>query len=229
MASLSQAKTLGGVGAILIFIPFVSIVGYILIILAIRDISQDMKDKSIFNNVVIAAVTGIIGAVAGAAVFIFGAATSVFTGGVSAFAGIIVGLLIVWVFLIISAIFLRKAYNSISMELGVKMFGTAATLYLVGAVLTIVLVGFLVLFIAQILQAVAYFQIPDVAPMQGAGASPGPMGGPSGSMGGPSGSMGGPSGSMAPPMAGPTKFCVSCGTKLASTATFCYNCGAKQP
>ena len=65
MATLSQAKTLGGVGSILIFIPFVSIVGYILIIVAVKDISDDLQDKSIFRNVVIAAATGIVGAIAG--------------------------------------------------------------------------------------------------------------------------------------------------------------------
>jgi uncharacterized membrane protein len=214
MANLSQSKMLGGVGSILIFIPFVSIVGYILMIIAIRDISQDLKDKTIFNNVLIAAATGIVGAVAGAAVIVFGAITGIFTAGISAFFGAITGLLIVWVFLIISAVFLKRAYDSMSQELGVKMFGTAATLYLVGAVLTIVLVGFILLFVAEIMQAVAFFSIPDRPPAEGAGPSMGPA---------PA-----PSPSMAPP-GGATKFCVSCGAKIASSATFCNSCGAKQP
>lgn len=213
MATLSQAKTLGGVGSILIFIPFVSIIGYILIIVAIKDISDDLQDKSIFRNIVIAAVTGIVGAVAGAAVIVFGAVTGVLTGGVSAFLGIFTGLFVVWVFLIVSAVFLRRAYGSMSKELGVNMFSTAATLYLVGAALTIVLVGFILLFIAEILQAVAYFSIPDQRPTQGAGASTGPAAAPPPSM---------------PPMGGATKFCTNCGTKISPSATFCYSCGAKQ-
>lgn len=213
MATLSQAKTLGGVGAILIFIPFVSLVGYILIIIAIKDISDDLQDKTIFRNVVIAAVTGIVGALAGAAVFFFGAVTGILTGGVAAFSGVVTGLLVVWVFLIVSAVFLRRAYNSMSKELGVGMFSTAATLYLIGAALTIVLVGFILLFIAEILQAVAYFSIPNQPPTQGAGASAGPTAAPPPSM---------------PPMGGATKFCTSCGTKISPSATFCYSCGAKQ-
>jgi len=214
MATLSQAKTLGGVGSILIFIPFVSLVGYILIIIAIKDISDDLQDKTIFRNVVIAAATGIVGALAGAAVFVFGAVTGILTGGVSAFLGIAAGLFVVWVFLIVSAVFLRRAYNSMSKELGVGMFSTAATLYLVGAALTIVLVGFILLFIAEILQAVAYFSIPSQPPTQGAGASAGPTAA--------------PPPTMSPPPGGATKFCTNCGTKISPSATFCYSCGAKQ-
>lgn len=215
MASLSQAKTLGGIGAILIFIPFVSLVGYILIVIAIKDISDDLQDKTIFRNVVIAAVTGIVGALAGATVFVFGAVTGILTGGVSAFFGVLAGLFVVWVFLIVSAVFLRRAYNSMGKELGVNMFSTAATLYLIGAALTIVLVGFILLFVAEILQAVAYFSIPDRPPTQGAGASPGPT-------------VAAPSPSSIPPMGGTTKFCTNCGAKISPSATFCYNCGAKQ-
>lgn len=214
MANLSQAKMLGGIGSILIFIPFVSLVGYILMIIAIRDISKDLKDKTIFSNVIIAAATGIVGAIAGASVVVFGAISGIFTAGVSAFFGAITGLLLVWVFLIISAVFLKRAYDSMSKELGVKTFDTAATLYLVGAVLTIVLVGFILLFVAEIMQAVAFFSIPDQPPAQGGGPSVGPAPAPS---------------TPAAPAGGATKFCVSCGAKIASSATFCNSCGAKQP
>jgi hypothetical protein len=98
-------------------------------------------------------------------------------------------------------------------KLGVGMFRTAATLYLVGAALTIVFVGFILLLIGQIVQAVAYFSIPDQVPAQaGTGAL---------------GSTAAPP-SMAP-LADATKFCVSCGNKIAANATFCNTCGAKQP
>src|SRR5208282_3960268 len=159
MATLSQAKTLGGIGAILIFIPFVSLIGYILIIVAVRDISKDLNDGAIFRNILIAAGTGIVGALAGGAFVVVGVAGLRSGGsGIGAIGG---GLLVAWIFLIISAVFLRKAYGTIAQKLGIGMFKTAATLYLVGAILTIVLVGLLVLFIAEILQAVAYFSIPD--------------------------------------------------------------------
>src|SRR5260370_41134734 len=105
MATLSQAKTLGGVGSILVFIPFVSIVGYILLIIAVKDISDALHDTRIFNNLVIAAVTGIVGALAGGFIFVFGAVTAPATFPVSGFLCFIPGLLVAWMALIISAIF----------------------------------------------------------------------------------------------------------------------------
>jgi uncharacterized membrane protein len=174
MATLSQAKILGGVGSILVFIPFVSIIGYILMIVAVRDIADDLQDKAIFNNVLIAAIAGIVGALAGAVVIVGGVVGAAFTVGISAIFGVITGLLIVWVFLIISAVFLRRAYDTMAQRLGVGTFRTAATLYLVGAALTIVLVGFIILSVAEILQAIAYFSIPEQPPVQGASGSPVP-------------------------------------------------------
>ena len=129
-------------------------------------------------------------------------------------AGLFGGLIIVWVFLIISAVFLRRAYDSMGEKLKVGTFKTAATLYLIGAALTVVLVGFFLLFVAEIVQAVAFFSIPDQSPAQGAAASMGPT----------------PASINSMPIAGDSsKFCASCGGKISSTATFCYKCGSKQP
>ena len=119
MASLSQAKVLGGVGAILVFIPFVSLVGYILIIVAVRDISKDLRDKTIFSNVVIAALTGIVGALAGGLIFVDDTRGERRHGdGRHQGRRVPTGLGVVWIFLIISAFFLRRAYNSMAVELG---------------------------------------------------------------------------------------------------------------
>jgi len=214
MATLSQAKTLGGVGSILVFIPFVSIVGYILVIIAVKDIADELQDRTIFNNLVIAAVTGIVGALAGGFFFVFGAVAAVATFSVSAILGVIAGLLVIWIALIVSAIFLKRTYDTMGQKLGVGMFKTAATFYLVGAALTIVFVGFILLLIAQILQAVAYFSIPDQLPAQAGSGAQGPTAAPP---------------SLMSPLPGATKFCVTCGNKIAATATFCNSCGAKQP
>lgn len=216
MASLSNAKTLGGVGSILIFIPFVSLVGYILLIVAVKDISDDLQDRTIFNNIVIAAAAGIVGALAVAGGVILGLLSSGFTfERASGVVGVLGGLFVAWIALIVSAIFLKRAYDTMGARLGVGTFKTAATLYLVGAALTIVFIGLLVLFVAEIVQAVAYFSIPSQPPTQGAGpsvASAGPAAAPPPSM----------------PPQGAAKFCTSCGTKISPTATFCYSCGAKQ-
>ncbi len=166
MGSLSSAKTLGGVGGILVFFPFVSLVGWILILLATKEISETVQDKTIFDDALLAAITAVIGAVV-FGVFVFsGAIRGLFLPGPFGIGGVgFLGFLVIlgafWVFTIISAIFLKRSYEKISQRLNVSAFATAGLLYLIGAALTIVIVGFLILLIALIFQVVAYFSIQD--------------------------------------------------------------------
>jgi uncharacterized membrane protein len=67
MKTLSQAKTLGGIGSILILLSIVpyagiifSVVGFILVLVAVKDISDALADKSIFNNMIIAVILSIV-------------------------------------------------------------------------------------------------------------------------------------------------------------------------
>jgi uncharacterized membrane protein len=64
----------------------------------------------------------------------------------------------------VSAIFLRRSYDKIGMRLNVNMFHTTGLLYLIGAALTIVIVGLFIVLIAEILQIVAFFSIPEQPP-----------------------------------------------------------------
>jgi uncharacterized membrane protein len=80
---------------------------------------------------------------------------------VSLIAGALLGLAIIWVLLLVSAILVRRSYSSVSQKLGVGMFNTVGLVYLIGAALTIIVVGVIVLFVALILNAVAFFSIPD--------------------------------------------------------------------
>jgi hypothetical protein len=89
-------------------------------------------------------------------------------------------------------------------RLHVDAFKTAGALWFVGALLTIVFVGFIVLAIAFIFQTIAFFSIKEgIQPS----AAPPPAG--------------------AVPQAG-TRFCAYCGTQLSGSAAFCPKCGAKQ-
>lgn len=184
MASLSQAKTLGGVGSILVLlgaIPNVgfilAIVGFILILVAVKNVSETMNEPGIFNDMIIAVLMAIIGlvvfgvivAVAILSFFNLGSIGTVTPGTVptSLVTGIgilIAGLVVVWIFYLISAIFLRRSYDKIGTRLNVNMFHTTGLLYLIGAALTIVFVGLIIVLIAEILQIVAFFSIPDQLP-----------------------------------------------------------------
>lgn len=230
MASLSQAKILGGIGSLLVLLmvatsagAVLAIAGWIMTLIAVKYLSDVLNDRSIFNNILIAIILGIVGVVVGGVVVFGSVMRFVGIGNIAAgtppsniFAmvgGIIAGLAVMWIVLIVAAIFQRKSYNTVAKRLNVGMFGTAALIFLIGAALVIVLIGFVLLFVAQILFVIAFFSIPEtVIPTQPTGAPPMPP------------SSGGPA---APSTE--TKFCPSCGASLPKDATFCTKCGASQP
>jgi len=224
MGSLSSAKTLGGVGGILVFFPFLSLVGWILILLATKEISDSVQDKTIFDDALLAGITAVIGAVVFAFVFALtvftGSAAGRFAAGPFALSGVFLGVLgAFWVFTIVSAIFLKRSYEKISQRLNVSAFATAGLLYLIGAALTIVLVGFLILLIALIFQVVAYFSIQDRPPLPSWG-QPAPQAF--------APSLGTQQPATPQQLSVESKFCPKCGAKLPSVAVFCTSCGAKQ-
>ena len=206
MGRLGDAKTLGGIGSILEIIPFLSIVGYILTLVAVKYISDELQDSSIFTDMLYAVITAIVGVAVGASLLVFGFVSSVFTFGIGAILGVIAFLAAAWIAFIISAIFVKRAFNKMATRLNVGSFRTAGTLYFIGAILVIVLVGFVILFIAYIVQIIAFFSIQEgLQPTQGQPASPAPVA-----------QVG-------------MKYCPNCGTQMASSAVFCPKCGTKQP
>jgi uncharacterized membrane protein len=66
---------------------------------------------------------------------------------------------ILWVFLIIATFFARRSFNILSTKTSVGLFSTAGLLLFLGALLTIILIGFLLMWIAVLLIAIAFFQI----------------------------------------------------------------------
>lgn len=166
--SLESGKNLGGIGSIFLVIPvpFLSIVGIIMVLVGMNQLSKAYNDESIWRNTLYAVVFGIIGIMASGLTLV-----SLFFGGIFAgigggtgiagfFAGLIIFLVIAFIFYILEAIFIRRAFDSLANKSGVGLFRTGGLLLLVGAVLTIVLVGLFLIFIAWILILVAFFQIP---------------------------------------------------------------------
>jgi uncharacterized membrane protein len=188
MAELSNARIMGGIGAILMliggFIPFagpiVSILGLVLIFLAVKTISEITKDKDIFSNYLMHFIFGILTIVAIFAIMLiaFGAAggftwiTSLENVEITDFAsfwsyfgdiigGCVLALIVGWILSIIAAIYLKRSYDGIAEQTKVGLFKTTGTVYFIGAITTIVLIGFLILLIARIIEIVAYFSLPD--------------------------------------------------------------------
>jgi uncharacterized membrane protein len=194
MSSLSTARTFGGIGSILVLLFIVpgigallSVIGWILILIAVDNIAGVVGERKIFNDTLIAAILAIVGIVVGVLVVLGSVlkfasrngmtlltgphslrdinstafSSGQLTGVGDLFVGAVIGLAIIWVFFIVSAVFLRRSFTSMASKLNVGMFGTAALLYLIGAALTIIVVGFIIVFIADILMVVAFFSMPD--------------------------------------------------------------------
>ena len=171
---MKDAKLLGGIGSILTLlggIPHLgaaALVGYVLILIAVKYISDIVGDKKIFDNMLISVIAIIAGlaiaiiALIGVAISAIFAAprTHTFMPG-AILLGIIAPLIVVWAALTFGAYHLKKAYDQIAVYTRVDMFKTAGLLYLIGAATSIVIVGLLIMLAANVLQTVAFFTLPD--------------------------------------------------------------------
>ena len=194
--TLESSKTLGGVGAILVVIGFLgffaygytallSLIGIIITLIALKGMADHYNEAGIFNNALYGFITLIIGVVAFIAtviVMILMAISNIDVDWTNPTAiqqyfmdmnnlwgiigTLITALVVLFIFAIISAIFFRKSLTSLSIKSGEKIFETAGLLWLIGAVLTIILIGFIVIGIAWILIAVGFFSIKPTAPPQ---------------------------------------------------------------
>lgn len=194
MSNLSNAKTFGGIGSLLmlvgIFIPavgtLINIIGLVLVFIAVKYIADELKDHDIFKNYLMYFIMNIIAIVAATAIIIFTIGTmgglSFFTtisemGGFSDFAsfwsyfetfivGCALALLIGWILLILATLYLRKSFNSIAKHTKVDLFKTTGLVFFIGAITLIIAIGALIMIIALILQIVAFFSIPDKPPKE---------------------------------------------------------------
>jgi uncharacterized membrane protein len=216
--ALSQAKILGGIGSILvllsplilltIFIPplmffadamlgtsiasgIAGLSGWILILVAIKKISDAVNDREIFKNVLMAVIIpwvaiGVVLAV-GLGLVMYAVPTIAKVDGnylaEGGYSGTDVALLPLptlldlpvitlmmvfgtWAALIASGWFFKRGYELIAVRTGTKTFRTVGRLYFYGALLVIVLVGAVLAFVAAILQIKAFFSLPESPPSQ---------------------------------------------------------------
>jgi uncharacterized membrane protein len=196
---IESSKNLGGVGALLIFIGpilsvlprvgawtgLLSLVGAILVLIALKGFADYYREAGIFNNALYAIITAVVGAVATIGVVfvafvdlfaelgiqiadfqdgsrlgeIFSEATNFDV--ILRFAGIIIlALVILFIVLVITAFFLRRSLILMASKTGVGLFGTTGLMLLLGAVFTIIFgLGILLFWISMLLLAIAFFSI----------------------------------------------------------------------
>ena len=206
--SLESNKTLGGVGAILLAIPFLSLIGIILVLISMKGMGDYYDDEHIFKNALYGFIFGIVGVIALVAVIlmlVFGFSTisPIVTPTTSfAFTGFglfVLAFIVLYVFSLIAAIFYKKSFDILSKKSGEQMFSTAGLILLIGAAIPVI--GEVLKFVAWILAAVGFFNIKKTAkPLE------------------------------------PTKsdlsseekrFCKYCGAPIQPEASFCQKCGKK--
>ena len=192
--TLQSNKALGGVGALLMVItPFLGaytgvlgLIGLILVMIALKGLSDHYSEEGIFNNALYGVIIAIIGGVISVAVIVMAAVDFLSAVGIDIstawsdptvfssinweelvtwdillpyIAAIIGSLVLFFVFVVIAAIFLRRSLTILSEKTGVGLFGTTGLLTLIGAILTIIGIGFILLWVALILLTVAFFSI----------------------------------------------------------------------
>ena len=174
--TLESGKTLGGIGALLMligsFVPFVGIIGIILLLVGLKHLADYYNENSIYQNAIWALIFGIIGIAAVAIVvlsLIFGItligptvdpfATADMGAAFAFLGGVIIALIVGFIFYLLTAIFFKRSFDMLSEKSGEGMFRTAGLLLLIGAILTIIIVGLLIMLIAWLLLTIAFFSI----------------------------------------------------------------------
>jgi len=76
---------------------------------------------------------------------------------------LVLALVVLFVFLVVAFFFFRRSLGRLSTKTHVGLFGTAGLLMLIGAVLTIIVIGFLLIWIGWILLTIAFFSIHETA------------------------------------------------------------------
>ena len=173
--NFQYSKTLAMEGSILTIlglVPYVGwvlgIIGVILLLRAMKEFANYYQDNEIYQNSLTGVKYYIVAlialAVAGAG-FVVGFVINDFanndvTFGIGNAIGIAVGvafLIVAFVFYVLAATHLRKTFNTLAQKTGEHSFETAGTLLWMGAILTIIGVGVLLIFIAWIFAVIGFF------------------------------------------------------------------------
>lgn len=179
---------IGCLGSVVPYAGILTLIGLILMLIGLKGLADFYKEGSIFNNALYSIILAIVGVVIAFATLVITALAAFASIGIdlsnvsdwsmlgselanqftnfgdfsaiwTLVGAIVSAAVILFVFAIIAVVFFRKSLNQLSSKTGVGLFGTAGLLMLIGAVLTIVVIGLLLIWIGFILVTVAFFQI----------------------------------------------------------------------
>lgn len=166
------------------------LIGIIFVLVALKGYADAYKDGSIFHNALYTIVFEIVGIVVCVGVIIYGAMDFLSSLGITnivelrswqtidwqnavtisnllPFIGtIILGLVILFAVTVIASLFFKKSMNALSGKTGVKLFRTTGTVFFVGALLTIILIGLIIIWVSFILLMIAFYESKPLGQMQ---------------------------------------------------------------
>jgi len=148
------------------FIPGLGIIGIILLFVGMKGLSDNYNDPSIYQQAIKGLIFGIIGGIAASTLSVFSFMSwftiAPATGLLAAVGTIIITvviLIVAFVFYLLMAMNFRRAFNTLAARSGEHGFQTAGTLLFWGAVLTLIGVGLLLIWIAWLVAALAFFAL----------------------------------------------------------------------
>ena len=174
--SFQYSKTLAMEGSILLIlglVPYVGwvlgIIGVVLLLRGMREFANYYQDTQIYTNALTGVkfyIVALIALAVSAAGFIVGLVTmnldTVPTVGVGNVLALTLGvafLFVAFIFNVLAATHLKRAFNTLAQKSGEHSFETAGTLLWIGAILTIVFIGILLIFVAWIFATIGFFTI----------------------------------------------------------------------
>lgn len=177
---------IGALFLVIGFLPTIGgilmLIGLIFVLIALKGYGDFYKDSSIFNNTIYTIVFEIIGVVVFIGVFIYGAFEFLSSLGIEniyelsswtqidwqnaidinnilPFVGaIVLGLVILFAFTVIASLYFKKAMNTLSEKTEIKLFHTTGTVFFIGAILTIIFIGFILIWVAFILLLISFYE-----------------------------------------------------------------------
>ena len=167
------------------YTSIIGLVGLILVLVALNSFADYYKERRIFTNVLYGTILAIVGGAISVVVIVTAAINMLSIPGIhianwtdassfqklnlqnftnwSALApyigAIVLALIILFACVVVAAILLRRSLITLSEKSGTHLFATAGLLMLIGAVLTIILVGLIILWVALLLLAIAFFEM----------------------------------------------------------------------
>jgi uncharacterized membrane protein len=179
-SNIENDKIMGIIGTLLFLISpladkwtvILVIIGTVLLLVAFNGLANHYQDRSVFQNVLFGGIIFIVGLGMASIIIMVMAASLISSLGIitdpsvllsmdlsSLLLSVGLALIVIMASSIVGTIFIRKSLKIVAQKSGTTMFATAGTILFIGSILTIIVIGFVIIWIAMILLLMAFIQM----------------------------------------------------------------------